>query len=84
MSTTTPDHVADKATQTGALKRGTLTLIGIAGSTQTLRALIMLPSGRVITAQMGEQSTVGKIVGINDTTVIVVRGGKEITLQMPN
>ncbi|TKZ21692.1 hypothetical protein FAP39_03570 [Shimia litoralis] len=84
MSTDTPNQVAKKATQSGALKRKSLTLIGIAGSTDALRALIMLPSGKVVTARMGERSSVGHVMGINETTVVLVRGGKEITLQMPN
>ncbi|WP_127112396.1 hypothetical protein [Shimia sediminis] len=83
MSNNTPKNVADEATQKGALQRGTLTLIGIMGSSDAMRALIMLPSGKVVTAHEGETSSVGTVVGIDEARVILLRGGKELTLEMP-
>ncbi|WP_299350126.1 hypothetical protein [uncultured Shimia sp.] len=84
MSNDTPNTVAEMATQQGALKRDTLTLIGIMGGATTMRALIMLPSGRVITAKQGQKSSVGTVVGIDETRVVLLRGGKELTLEMPS
>ena len=84
MSNKTPKNVAEEATQKGALQRGSLTLIGIMGSADAMRALIMLPSGKVVTAHEGETSSVGTVVGIDDTRVVLVRGGKELTLEMPS
>ena len=84
MSNQTPKTVADKATQKGALNRGTLTLIGIMGRVDAMRALIMLPSGKVVTAHEGETSSVGTILGIDETRVILRRGGKQLTLEMPS
>ena len=84
MTTKTPAHVAEQATLKGALKRDSLTLIGIMGSSDAMRALIMLPTGRVVTAQMGETSSVGTVIGIDGTRVILMRGGKQLTLEMPS
>ena len=84
MTTKTPAHVAEQATLKGALKRDSLTLIGIMGSSEALRALIMLPSGRVVTAEQGETSSVGTVLGIDNTRVILMRGGKQLTLEMPS
>lgn len=84
MANKTPAPVAEKATQKGALERGTLTLIGIAGGEESRRALILLASGRVVTAKMGERSTVGTVVGISESSVVLLRGGKELTLDLPS
>ena len=84
MSNDTPAYVAEQATQKAALKRGTLTLIGIAGGAETLRALILLPSGKVVTAQLGEKSSVGTVLGIDNTRVILMRGNKQLTLELPS
>ncbi|SHJ67522.1 hypothetical protein SAMN05444000_111115 [Shimia gijangensis] len=84
MTEKTSTHVAQQATQKAALTRGALTLIGVAGGEDTRRALILLASGRVVTAKMGERSTVGTVVGINETSVVLMRGGKELTLEMPS
>ena len=84
MSKSTSELVAKQATQKAALTRGTLTLIGLAGGADTRRALILLASGRVVTAQMGERSTIGTVVGINETSVVLLRGGNELTLEMPS
>lgn len=84
MSNDTPAHVADKATQKAALQRGTLTLIGIAGGADSLRALILLPSGKVITAQLGETSSVGTVLGIDATSILLLRGRKQLRLALPS
>ncbi len=84
MSNDTPELVAEQATQKAVLKRGTLTLIGIAGGGDTLRALILLPSGKVVTTQLGETSRIGTVLGIDETRVILKRGNKHLTLDMPS
>lgn len=84
MTNKTSDLVAEQATQRAALERGTLTLIGLAGGVDTRRALILLASGRVVTAKMGERSSVGTVVGIDEKSVVLLRGGKELTLEMPS
>lgn len=84
MTNNTSALVAEQATQKAALTRGNVTLIGLAGGADTRRALILLASGRVVTARMGERSTVGTVVGIDETSVVLLRGGKELTLKMPS
>lgn len=84
MTNNTSALVAKQATQKAALTRGNVTLIGLAGGTETRRALILLASGRVVTARMGERSTIGTVLGIDETSVVLLRGGKELTLKMPS
>lgn len=83
MSNDTPARVAAQATQSGVLNRGTVTLIGIAGNTSAPRALILLQSGRVITAKLGKKTSVGTVIGINENTVVLKRGGRTTTLRLP-
>ncbi|MEQ9693607.1 pilus assembly protein PilZ [Shimia sp. SDUM112013] len=83
MTNKTPARVAAQATQSGVLKKGTLTLIGIAGSTTAPRALILTQTGRVVTAELGKRSSVGTVVGISEDTVVLKRGGQTTTLKMP-
>ncbi|WP_372884775.1 hypothetical protein [Shimia sp.] len=83
MSTDTPTHVANLATQKAALPRHGLTLIGIAGRDSDLRALILLPSGKVITTRRGETTGAGTVLGIDATSVVLSRGGRELRLALP-
>ncbi|WP_204114771.1 pilus assembly protein PilZ [Shimia biformata] len=84
MSTKTPKKVADTATQQGVLKRGQLTLIGIAGAGSDRRVLFRTSTGHIVTAEPGKPSRVGTIVGIADDRVVLRRSGRDVTLTLPN
>lgn len=84
MSNKTPKDVAEKATQRGVLTDGEVTLLGIAGAGLDRRILIRLPSGSIIKAEPGKPSRAGTIVGISDSQVVLRRGGKDVTLTIPN
>ncbi|GAA6180992.1 MULTISPECIES: hypothetical protein [unclassified Shimia] len=85
MTSKTPPHVATTATQSGVLKnRSRLTLIGVMGSTNAPRALLMTTSGRTLRVELGDRTPSGKVVAI-DGSSIVLNGGQGTTrLSMPN
>jgi hypothetical protein len=82
--TDTPDNVAALATDKGVLKnRARLTLIGIMGPETNLRALFLLPSGRTLSAGRDDKTPMGRLVGVDSTSVTLQRGDKTTRLHLP-
>ncbi|MDV4143942.1 MULTISPECIES: hypothetical protein [Shimia] len=81
---TTPDNVAEIATERGTLgQRGVFTLLGIMGSEDALRALILLPSGKTVMTEADGTSALGPVRAIDATSVTLLRGGRLMRLDLP-
>lgn len=77
----TPEHVAQKATQSARLPA--LALIGIFGSTEAPAALIRKRNGTIQRVTVGD-SVVGKTVAAIDTDrVILASGGQTQAITFP-
>ncbi|MCP5085724.1 MAG: pilus assembly protein PilP [Rhodobacteraceae bacterium] len=79
----TPANVAKLATQEDVLPLGELALIGTFGTEEKPGALLFLPQGRAIRAQVGDRTVAGKVVGIDQGSVTLQRRGKTVRLSMP-
>ncbi len=79
----TPAVVAQHATQTDALNPSRLTLLGIFGPNDDLRALVRLPGGKVRTLAPGQRFGRSKIVGIDAAGLMVVKNGQTRRISMP-
>ncbi|MGX9349975.1 hypothetical protein ACS3QZ_02110 [Shimia sp. W99] len=85
MTAKTPDAVAATATTPGVLKNRTrLTLIGLMGTTENPSALLLTPSGRTLKVGLGDRTPGGKVVGIDNTSIVLQSGSRETRLTMPN
>lgn len=75
--------VADQATQTGALHKSGLGLLGLFGAEGDLRAMIRLPNGRVKTVQKGSRISRSKVLGIDAKGVLLESSGQTRRIEMP-
>ena len=60
-----------------------LTLLGIFGPNEDLRALVRLPGGAVRTVEPGQRFGRGKIVGIDAAGLMVLKNGQTRRISMP-
>lgn len=79
----TPANVAAKATETAALDRSALSLLGLFGPSDALRALVRLPGGRIKQVEAGQNLDWGRIVGIDATGIMVLKKGQTTRISMP-
>lgn len=79
----TSDRVAQLATSKGVLNSVGTALIGIVGPQDALRALVMAPSGRTRFLARGDSLSNGKIVGIDDTGLVLQKHGNTSRLDLP-
>ncbi len=85
MSSKTPAHVAAQATQQGVLKnRSRLTLIGVMGSANSPRALLMTAGGKTLRVSLGDRTPSGKVVAIDEDSIVLNAGHGTTRLSMPN
>jgi len=75
--------VAQHATQVAALDHAMLTLLGIFGPNDDLRALVRLPGGKVRTVAPGQRFGRARIVGIDAAGLMVVKNGQTRRISMP-
>ncbi|MDK3020318.1 hypothetical protein [Pseudodonghicola flavimaris] len=75
--------VARQATVSNAINLRHINLIGIYGTAANRRALIRLPSGRYKKVKIGDSIDGGKVVAIGDSELRYVKGGRNVTLQIP-
>ncbi len=80
---TTPQNVAEHATQTRQLKSRGLQLLGLFGSQNEPQALLRLPSGRLRRVSAGEQLSAGRVLAIDPQGIILERKGTARRLVMP-
>lgn len=79
----TPENVATKATNSNALDRSTLNLLGIFGPTDSMSALVRLPGGRVRKVETGQKLGRGRIVAIDAEGLMMVKNGRSERIGMP-
>ncbi|UYV39036.1 hypothetical protein N4R57_08500 [Rhodobacteraceae bacterium D3-12] len=87
-SNKTPDtaanpKVATAATETTAMRLNNVALIGTFGSADAPGALIRLPAGKILKVSTGDQTTIGKVVGISQSELLLAKGGRTLRLAMP-
>ncbi|WP_323783459.1 hypothetical protein [Leisingera sp.] len=81
--TGTPAKVAGLATQTNAMNRGNLSLLGLYGPEDSMTALIRLPSGRTRKVSRGSRLSSGQVVAIDAKGLILNSRGESKRLMMP-
>ncbi|MEX0349782.1 MAG: hypothetical protein AB3N15_10205 [Paracoccaceae bacterium] len=77
------NEVRKAATQRGALKTGVISLLGVYGPKDAMRALVRMPGGRVKTVKPGARLSGGRVAAIDADGLIVEKNGqaKRMTLQ---
>ncbi|PWR04099.1 hypothetical protein DKT77_03395 [Meridianimarinicoccus roseus] len=80
---TSPKAATDRATTNARLNLAEVNLLGTFGSSRSPRALVRLPSGRVINVSVGDRVDGGRVAGISDGRLNYVKSGRTLTLTMP-
>ncbi|CAD0185443.1 type IV pilus biogenesis protein PilP [Ruegeria sp. THAF57] len=75
--------VKSAATQKGALKKNSVSLLGIFGSKADMRALVRLSSGRVKEVKPGSRIASGTVVAIDDEGVMLRQSGQTKRIAIP-
>jgi hypothetical protein len=79
----TPARVGDVATQTRALTRGGLNLIGLFGPQDNLAALVRKPNGSIQRIERGDSLAGARVLGIDETGVMMEKNGRTWRLDLP-
>jgi type IV pilus biogenesis protein PilP len=77
-------EVAREATIDNALSLNRMNLIGVYGSDSDRRALIRMPSGRLVKVKVGDRIDGGNVAAIGDDSLRYTKGGRNITLEVPS
>lgn len=80
MSNTT---VKSAATQRGALKKNSVSVLGIFGPKANMRALMRLSSGRVKEVKPGSRVASGRVVAIDEHGVMLQQSGQTKRMVIP-
>ncbi len=80
MSNTT---VKSAATQKGALRKNSVSVLGIFGPKTDLRALMRLASGRVKEVKPGSRVSSGTVVAIDEHGVMLRQSGQTRRIEIP-
>ncbi len=75
--------VTKEATVRNALKLGRVNLLGVSGTPSRRRALIRLPSGKIVTVGVGDRLDGGRVAQIDASALQYVKGGRSVRLEMP-
>lgn len=78
-----PSNVAKRATDPNELNLSKVSLLGTFGKTGSMRALVRLPSGRVVNVSVGDRVDGGRVVAIGQSELRYVKSGRNQTLKMP-
>lgn len=73
MTPSTPDNVAEFATQTDVLRTG-LALLGLFGPEDNLKALLRMPSGRIREITLGTRLSQGTVIAIDHNGLVLSKG----------
>jgi hypothetical protein len=79
----TTASVARQATLRNAMDLGDVNLIGVYGTERDRRALVRLPSGRMVKVEVGDRLDGGRIAAIGRDELRYTKGGRDITLEVP-
>ncbi len=74
--------VAALATQKDALELGDLNLIGVYGSEDSRRALVLFPSGKMVKIEIGQRFNGGKVVEIGANSVTYIKNNRDHVLKI--
>ena len=74
--------VAKQATVKNAIDLGKINLIGVYGSSSSRRALVRMPTGRLIKVKIGDRLDGGKVAAIGDSELTYVKNGRSYVLKM--
>ena len=77
-------RVARAATESNAIALGDVALVGVFGTSSNRRALVRMPNGRFKKVSIGDRVDGGRVAAIDGNSLRYTRGGRTITLQMPN
>ncbi|EEE38978.1 hypothetical protein RKLH11_2824 [Rhodobacteraceae bacterium KLH11] len=75
--------VASAATQRGALKKNSVSVLGVFGPQSELQALMRLSSGRVKKVKPGSRVGSGKVVAIDVEGVVLRQSGQNRRIDIP-
>lgn len=81
--TETPPETRDAATEKNALPSGRLALLGTFLNAKGARALIRTASGKIATVTPGTTIGNAKVIAIDDGQMVISRGSRTTTLEMP-
>jgi len=79
----TPAATADRATARVGIDLAKVNLLGTFGTSGSRRALVRLPSGRVVNLSVGDRVDGGRVQEIGDGRLGYVKSGRMVTLNMP-
>jgi hypothetical protein len=80
----TTASVARQATLRNAMDLGDVNLIGVYGTERDRRALVRLPSGRMVKVEVGDRLDGGRIAAIGRDELRYTKGGRDITIEVPS
>ena len=75
--------VKSAATQKGALKKNSVSVLGVFGSKANMRALMRLSSGRVKEVKPGSRVSSGTVIAIDDEGVMLRQSGQTRRIAIP-
>jgi ribosomal protein L2 len=75
--------VARQATIQNAMSLRDINLIGVYGTERDRRALVRLPSGRYVKVKVGDRLDGGQIAAIGRDELRYIKGGRNVTLEVP-
>jgi len=80
----TSASVARQATMENSINLRKVNLIGVYGTPSNRRALVRLSSGRYKKVKVGDRIDGGQVVAIGDAELRYQKGGRNVTLKIPN
>lgn len=75
--------VKSAATQKGALKKSSLSVLGVFGPKSDMRALMRMSSGRVKEVKLGSRVSSGTVVAIDADGVMLRQSGQTKRMVIP-
>ncbi|MCV2890614.1 hypothetical protein [Ruegeria aquimaris] len=75
--------VSSAATQAADIQKNALTVLGIFGPADDMRALVRLPGGKVEQVAPGDKLRAGEIVAIDDDGLMLRHGGQTRRVSIP-
>ncbi|MDX1743362.1 MAG: hypothetical protein R3186_07185 [Ruegeria sp.] len=75
--------VESAATQKGALKKNSVSVLGVFGSPQDMRALIRLSSGRIKEIKPGSRVSSGTVMAIDPEGIMLRQSGQTKRIGIP-
>ncbi|WP_424833485.1 hypothetical protein [Ruegeria sp.] len=71
------------ATQTGVLKKNSVSVLGVYGPKADMRALMRMSSGRVKKVKIGSRVASGTVVAIDEDGIVLRQSGQTRRMTIP-